>query len=66
MHNPTGKAVQLGLEKLGIAQWDTAKSFTRWAGISEKYLQYIMSAARKIARSQRCTLDSHGQVVIVH
>ena len=29
VHNPTGKAVQLGLEKLGIAQWDTAKSFTR-------------------------------------
>ena len=39
VHNPTGKAVQLGLEKLGIAQWDTAKSFTRWG-------QWALGSAR--------------------
>ena len=29
IHNPGSRIVQLAVEKLGIAQWDTAKSFTR-------------------------------------
>ena len=42
VHNPTSRAKQITLERLGIAQWDSAKSYTRVIEHGEGGVKYTV------------------------
>ena len=42
VHNPTSQSKQIGLERLGIAQWETAKSYSRVIEHGEGGVKYTV------------------------